>query len=259
MQFTKNVILLEQLAGQLVTIVIDQLTVRGIGQEQIGKSAQRRVALGGRRAVPGVRPDQPDRQRLDHARQRARGGGVVTALPTEVDIAILGGGVAGLTLALQLHRQRPGTRIAVLERQHHPVPETTHKVGESTVEIAGYYLRQVLGLQEHLKTEQLDKFGLRVFFSHDGNDDITRRVELGHSVRPPGAVGTYQLDRGRLENALGRMLVGDGVQFLSGVKVEAVELEPESEHHRVTVRDADNVTGEIQASGSWTGPGGAGC
>ncbi|MFB6720825.1 NAD(P)/FAD-dependent oxidoreductase [Kribbella sp. NPDC056345] len=171
----------------------------------------------------------------------------MTGLPTEVDVAILGGGVAGLTLALQLHKQRPDTRIAVLERQSHPVPETTHKVGESTVEIAGYYLRQVLGLQEHLQAEQLNKFGLRVFFSHNGNDDITRRIELGHSVRPPGAVGTYQLDRGRLENALGRMLVDGGVQFVSGVKVEAVELQPDSDHHRVTVRDADEVVGEIQA------------
>lgn len=170
-----------------------------------------------------------------------------SSAPAEVDVAILGGGVAGLTLALQLHRQRPGTRIAVLERQNHPVPESTHKVGESTVEIAGYYLRQVLGLQEHLRTEQLDKFGLRIFFSHDGNDDITRRVELGHSERPPGAVGTYQLDRGRLENALGRMLTADGVGFLPGVKVEAVDLDPESDHHRVTVRTADGATSQIRA------------
>jgi flavin-dependent dehydrogenase len=169
-------------------------------------------------------------------------------VPTEeVDIAILGGGVAGLTLARQLHRQRPETRIVVLERQDHPVPEATHKVGESTVEIAGYYLREVLGLQEHLRSEQLDKFGLRVFFSHDGNDDITRRVELGHSVRPPGAVGTYQLDRGRLENALGRMLVADGVGFQPGVRVEAVDLDPESDHHRVTVRAADDTTSQIRA------------
>ena len=167
--------------------------------------------------------------------------------PAEVDVAVLGGGVAGLTLALQLHKQRPATRIAVLERQDHPVPEATHKVGESTVEIAGYYLRHVLGLQEHLRTEQLDKFGLRVFFSHEGNDDITRRVELGHSVRPSGAVGTYQLDRGRLENALGRMLVADGVHFLPGVKVEDLDLAAESDHHRVTVRTADGATGEIRA------------
>jgi flavin-dependent dehydrogenase len=167
--------------------------------------------------------------------------------PAEVDVAVLGGGVAGLTVALQLHKQRPGTRIAVMERQNHPVPEATHKVGESTVEIAGYYLREVLGLQEHLRTEQLDKFGLRVFFSHEGNDDITRRVELGHSVRPPGAVGTYQLDRGRLENALGRMLVAEGVQFLPGVKVEDVDLDTDSDHHRVTVRTADGASRAIRA------------
>jgi flavin-dependent dehydrogenase len=167
--------------------------------------------------------------------------------PAEVDVAVLGGGVAGLTVALQLHKQRPGTRIAVMERQNHPVPEATHKVGESTVEIAGYYLREVLGLQEHLRTEQLDKFGLRVFFSHEGNDDITRRVELGHSVRPPGAVGTYQLDRGRLENALGRMLVAEGVQFLPGVKIEDVDLDTDSDHHRVTVRTADGASRAIRA------------
>ena len=170
-----------------------------------------------------------------------------TEIPTEVDVAVLGGGVAGLTLALELHKQRPGTRIAVLERQSHPVPETTHKVGESTVEIAGYYLRQVLGLHDHLENEQLNKFGLRVFFSQNGNQDITRRIELGHSVRPSGAVGTYQLDRGRLENALGRILVDEGVGFTSGVKVDEIDLDPDAEHHEVTVETADGQTHQLRA------------
>lgn len=172
----------------------------------------------------------------------------VETLPDDVvDVAVIGGGAAGLTLALHLREQRPGTRIVVLERQEHPVPEATHKVGESTVEIAGYYLRQVLGLEQHLQSQQLNKYGLRVFFSKDGNDDITRRVELGHSVRPPGAVGTYQLDRGRLENALGRELAARGVRFLSGAKVETVDLLPDAEHHRLQVRTADGATRQIQA------------
>ncbi|MGA4838170.1 NAD(P)/FAD-dependent oxidoreductase [Streptomyces sp. G45] len=164
-----------------------------------------------------------------------------------VDVAVVGGGAAGLTLALHLREQRPGTRIVVLERQGHPVPEAAHKVGESTVEIAAYYLREVLGLEQHLRSEQLDKYGLRMFFSGNGNDDITRRVELGHSVRPPGAVGTYQLDRGRLENALGRELASRGTRFLSGAKVEDVELRPDGEHHRLRVRADDGATREIRA------------
>ena len=68
------------------------------------------------------------------------------------DIAILGGGIAGLTLALQIKKARPQTSILVVEKQEHPVPEAAHKVGESTVEIQAFYLRDVLGLQEHLQT-----------------------------------------------------------------------------------------------------------
>ena len=61
------------------------------------------------------------------------------------DVAIVGGGIAGLTLALELKKTRPAISILVIEKQEHPVPEAAHKVGESTGEIAGYYLRNVLG------------------------------------------------------------------------------------------------------------------
>src|SRR6185312_6958838 len=89
----------------------------------------------------------------------------------QYDVAILGGGMAGLTLALQIKKTRPTARILVIEKQKHPVPEAAHKVGESTVEIAAHYLRDILGLDEHLQTQQIRKFGLRMFFSFDGNQD----------------------------------------------------------------------------------------
>ncbi len=153
-------------------------------------------------------------------------------LPT-YDVAIVGGGIAGLCLAVELKKKRPATSIVVLEKQKHPVPEAAHKVGESTVEIAAYYLRDVLGLQEHLQTQQLRKFGLRMFFSFEDNRDITRRVEYGQIEQAP--LPAYQLDRGRVENMLGQEVVRLGGLFLDGCKVQQISLQPESEFHHLSI------------------------
>jgi flavin-dependent dehydrogenase len=169
------------------------------------------------------------------------------ASPDQYDVAILGGGMAGLTLALQLKKMRPTIRILVVEKQKHPVPEAAHKVGESTVEIAARYLCDILGLEEHLQMQQLRKFGLRFFFSADGNQDITRRVELGHAAfSSPVRVETYQLDRGRLENALGGELQEHGILFLDGCKVQQIALQPQSAFHCLCIQH-DGRDCEIQA------------
>jgi monoamine oxidase len=39
------------------------------------------------------------------------------------DVAILGGGLAGLTLAVQLKQRDPSVAVSVLERRAHPVRE----------------------------------------------------------------------------------------------------------------------------------------
>ncbi|MDH3695015.1 MAG: NAD(P)/FAD-dependent oxidoreductase, partial [Gammaproteobacteria bacterium] len=113
------------------------------------------------------------------------------------DVAIVGGGLAGLTLALQLRKARSDIDIAVIERQQHPLPAATPKVGESTVEIGAHYLASTIGQREHLNNEQLPKFGLRLFFG-DASDDFAQADELGSSHLL--SVPTYQLDRGLLEN-----------------------------------------------------------
>lgn len=126
---------------------------------------------------------------------------------TDHDIGIIGGGVAALTLALEIRRARPATRIAVIEPNAHPVPEITHTVGESTVEVSAHYLRDRLGLGDHLQSAQLRKMGLRMFFSDELNTDIAQRVELGSSSFVPQV--TYQIDRGRLENELARRCLSE--------------------------------------------------
>ena len=149
------------------------------------------------------------------------------------DVVVTGGGLAGLTLALQLKQSFADLDILVLERRAHPVPVATHKVGESTVEIGADYLATVLGLKEHLETAQLKKFGFR-FFSSEGRRDIDAVAEIGASRFL--AVPSYQLDRGILENFLAEEAARRGVRFVCGATVRDIALAEGGGEHRVVFR-----------------------
>lgn len=139
----------------------------------------------------------------------------------EQRVLILGGGLAGLSLALQLRQRFAALDIVVLERRAHPVPLAAHKVGESTVEIGAHYFADVLGLKPHLQAAQLKKFGFRFFFN-DGRRDIENVTELGTSTFL--ATPAYQIDRGIFENELGRLARERGIRFEDGAMVKAVQL-----------------------------------
>jgi flavin-dependent dehydrogenase len=147
-----------------------------------------------------------------------------------VDVAILGGGLAGLTLALQLRQADPALSIAVLERRAHPAPEAAFKVGESTVEIGAHYFSDVLGLREHLDAAQIRKFGFRFFFS-DGRSDIDRCTEIGVSRLLP--TPSWQIDRGRFENMLGERVSAEGIDFRDGTTVRSIALGEGDDDHRI--------------------------
>ncbi|TVQ29160.1 MAG: halogenase [Wenzhouxiangella sp.] len=170
--------------------------------------------------------------------------------PMKSDVVILGGGLAGLTLALQIRQQRPETSITVLERRRHPVPVSAHKVGESTVEIGAHYLADVIGLRDHLEQCHLRKYGLRLFFDADKSEDLAGAGELGGS----GLLSqrSFQIDRGVLENHLAERVDREGISLIGGATVRDISLADDAnadhQNHRVVYRNDD---GEHDIQARW--------
>jgi flavin-dependent dehydrogenase len=149
----------------------------------------------------------------------------------KVDIAILGGGLAGNLLARQLRRYVPDASVAVFERR----TERSYKVGESTVEIASNYLIRRLGLSTYIYKEHLPKNGLRFFFDSENSDaDLTRMSEIGIEALPPHP--SFQLDRARLERDLIEMNRRDGVEMHVGARFDQLELSDDGSAHRFRTR-----------------------
>lgn len=157
----------------------------------------------------------------------------------QYDVVILGGGLAGLTLSLQLKRAKPGISVLVLERRETEASTAAHKVGESTVELGTHYLREVLDLKGYLEEHELPKHGLRFFFPSETKEDIASRVELGPRLRLP--VPSHQLDRGTLENYLMKHTREMGNELILGAKVSNVDLLADG--HKVSyIKDGEEHT-----------------
>ena len=140
-------------------------------------------------------------------------------MSADLDVAILGGGLAGNLLARQLTRMVPGLRMAIFEKS----TESSWKVGESVVEIGSHYLIKQQGLSRYLYDRHFPKNGLRYFF-----DDESRSLPL-HEMSEIGPISlpfhpSFQLDRARLEADLYEMNRRAGIEVQQGVRARPLEI-----------------------------------
>lgn len=150
----------------------------------------------------------------------------------EYDVVICGGGLAGLTLSIQLKNANPELSILILESRDKAAPIGAHKVGESTVELATHYYREVLGLKDYLEEFELPKHGLRFFFNDGSKQELSNRVELGPRLKLP--VPSHQLDRGTFENYLEKHTKSLGTDFILAARAKDVNFKAtESGLHEV--------------------------
>lgn len=145
------------------------------------------------------------------------------------DVAILGGGFAGETLALHLALHMPELSVAVVEPNPIP-PRFAHKIGESSLGPQGTYLAHWLQLDAYLREQHIEKFGTRYFFG-DPAGPFAERPEIGarHAVTE-FPIYEYQVDRGKFEADLREKVVDMGVTWLP-YRVTEIQFGQESADH----------------------------
>jgi 2-polyprenyl-6-methoxyphenol hydroxylase-like FAD-dependent oxidoreductase len=115
----------------------------------------------------------------------------------QYDVVIIGAGLAGLSLARQLLLTSDKTILLVEKRSE--VPPVRQKVGESLVQVGGYYFSKVLDLEEYLLREHLMKYNLRFYWKSAGRENRCFEDYSQAYIRSFSNITTYQLDRNKLE------------------------------------------------------------
>jgi 2-polyprenyl-6-methoxyphenol hydroxylase-like FAD-dependent oxidoreductase len=147
------------------------------------------------------------------------------------DVVILGGGLAGLTLARHLLLETD-KRVVMVERyRDDEQSRQRQKYGESTVQLSGWYFGKVLDLTEELLKNHYIKYNLRFYWPVLGGD-ATRFEEYCQSYLTTFSnIATFQLDRNLMEQAVLALNETDPrfSRILPATGLE-IELDPRSEH-----------------------------
>lgn len=134
------------------------------------------------------------------------------------DVIVIGGALSGASVATLLLRENPALRVLIVEKS----PRFGRKVGEATVEVSGYFLCRVLGLDRWLRETQIPKQGLRFWFTNERTTSLADASEIGprYQVRLP----SYQIDRSMLDEEVLRRAREAGAELLRPASVTDVQL-----------------------------------
>jgi 2-polyprenyl-6-methoxyphenol hydroxylase-like FAD-dependent oxidoreductase len=155
-------------------------------------------------------------------------------LKNHYDVVIIGAGLAGLSLSTQLLKYTDNKTILLLDKWDDP-PRPTQKVGESLVQLSGYYFSKILDLEDYLMVNQYLKYNLRFYWqtgtgAHDFWEDVS-----SSSIKTVSNIPTFQLDRNHIEkHMMARARTDARFQFLGGVRDIDVDLSESEEPHRVS-------------------------
>jgi 2-polyprenyl-6-methoxyphenol hydroxylase-like FAD-dependent oxidoreductase len=153
----------------------------------------------------------------------------VTSPAERHDVAILGGGLAGLTLARQLLLDTDKRVVLFDRRQELPAPE--QKYGEATVQCSGYYYARVLDLEEHLLRQHYMKYNLRFYWKTPGRRNADFEDYSQSYIKKLSNIATYQLDRNKIEAELVRLNLADPrFTFVRRAKDFDLRIDPEGPH-----------------------------
>jgi 2-polyprenyl-6-methoxyphenol hydroxylase-like FAD-dependent oxidoreductase len=152
---------------------------------------------------------------------------------SQYDVIILGAGLAGLTLArhLLLYSTK---RVLLLEKRPH-IPPPRQKVGESNVQVQGYYLAKILDLEEHLLKDQYLKYNLRFYWPTPGQPNTGYEQYSQSYIRSLSNICCYQLDRNKIEGELLRLnLQNPRFSFEAGISNLDVALSTSAAPHKIS-------------------------
>ncbi len=161
-------------------------------------------------------------------------GSLENGLSANYDVVIVGAGLAGLTLARQLLLQTDKTILLVDKKSD--LPGRSQKVGESLVQLSGYYLSKVLDLEEHLFVNHYLKYNLRFQWKTADRQNQNLEDYSASFIRLGSNIATFQLDRNVLEAHLFEINRSDPrLNFTGGVRDLKVQFSETGDDHEISV------------------------